>query len=733
MLVDEILVVMDAHNKLVQSFRMVRDYIQSNQNASVSLRLFRGRVQDPRTYNVPDVDEIAALIVGDIGDGEDGRDIVVHARDGYMQRLHETHAKYIPLQYPLLFPFGEDQYQEKIELNSLTSSSSEKKRVRVSMREFVAFRIQERIFEDSVVLRSKRLFQQFVVDLYSMIESQRLSWIRNNQTKIRSDFLMGIEEAVSRGDVIASSIGARIVLPSSFTGGRRYMFNNCQDAMAICKKYGYPDLFLTVTCNPKWLEIQRHLSKSNNSSIYRPDISCRVFQLKLDEMMDDFRKGNFFGRVIASKLKWLLFFSLIDEYYRYLFIMLLTVCYFVGMYTIEFQKRGLPHAHILLWLDSRDKLHSSDAINSVICAELPDKDLFPKLYSTVSNFMIHGPCGHAFPKSPCMKDRKCSKFYPKKFVACTSFDPSGYPVYRRRDSGVTVLKKDALLDNRSVVPYNPKLIMKYQAHVNIEYCNKSNSIKYLFKYINKGVDRVTAALRTCDDECIDEIQQYYDCRYLSPSESIWRIFAFDIHNRWPAVIRLTFHLSGQQRVVFKDTSALDAVLRSNKDMGTMFLGWMDANKKYAEGRSLTYTKFPSMFTYDSDSRTWHLRRRGGSIGRLTFIPPSNRELYYMRVLLNVQVGCTSFEDIRTVNGHIHDTYREACGALRLLDDDGEFIDVISEVSILGSGVSIRRMFANLLLSASMSDPKKVWDQLFETLTDGILYQRRRALDNPGIA
>jgi hypothetical protein len=84
-----------------------------------------------------------------------------------------------------------------------------------------------------------------------------------------------------------------------------------------------------------------------------------------------------------------------------------------------------------------------------------------------------------------MKDRKCSKFYPKKFVARTSFDPTGYPVYRRRDSGVTVLKKDALLDNRSVVPYNPKLIMKYQAHVNIEYCNKSNSIKYLFKYINK--------------------------------------------------------------------------------------------------------------------------------------------------------------------------------------------------------------------------------------------------------
>jgi hypothetical protein len=73
------------------------------------------------------------------------------------------------------------------------------------------------------------------------------------------------------------------------------------------------------------------------------------------------------------------------------------------MYTIEFQKRGLPHAHILLWLDNRDKLDSPDKIDSVICAELPDKALFPKLYSTVTNFMIHGPCGSGFDDSPCRK------------------------------------------------------------------------------------------------------------------------------------------------------------------------------------------------------------------------------------------------------------------------------------------------------------------------------------------
>jgi len=58
---------------------------------------------------------------------------------------------------------------------------------------------------------------------------------------------LGVEEFVGCGDYDASLIRNHIVLLASFTGGRRYMFNNCQDAMTICKKFGYPDLFLTFT------------------------------------------------------------------------------------------------------------------------------------------------------------------------------------------------------------------------------------------------------------------------------------------------------------------------------------------------------------------------------------------------------------------------------------------------------------------------------------------------------
>lgn len=179
-LVRDLLGVLDEHNKLVKKFRIVRDFRAANENIPVSLRLFRNRTHDARTYNVTEIDEVVAFIVGDFDQSENGRDIVVKERDGSLRRIHETHAKYILLEYPLLFPFGEDQYEEHIELNELTETRTVNKHVRVSVHQFVAFRMQERANEDSIVLYGKRLFQQFAVDMYSMIESQRLSFIRNN-------------------------------------------------------------------------------------------------------------------------------------------------------------------------------------------------------------------------------------------------------------------------------------------------------------------------------------------------------------------------------------------------------------------------------------------------------------------------------------------------------------------------------------------------------------------------
>jgi len=146
------------------------------------------------------------------------------------------------------------------------------------------------------------------------------------------------------------------------------------------------------------------------------------------------------------------------------------------MYTVEFQKRGLPHAHILLWLEGANKLHTTKEIYRVISVEIPHPHLYPKLHSAVSSYMMHGPCGGANLNSPCMKGKRCSKYFPKKFLDSTSIDEDGFPVYKKKDNGVSVIKNGTPLDNRYVVPYNPTLLMRYQGHVNTEYCNKSNAI-----------------------------------------------------------------------------------------------------------------------------------------------------------------------------------------------------------------------------------------------------------------
>ena len=110
----------------------------------------------------------------------------------------------------------------------------------------------------------------------------------------------------------------------------------------------------------------------------------------------------------------------------------------LDIYTIEFQKRGLPHAHILLFLDKKDKPSEAASVDSIICAEIPDKNEEPDLYDLVQSLMIHGPCGEAKPKAPCMQNKTCSKYFPKPFVDQTMIDEDGYPTYRRRNDGRTV-------------------------------------------------------------------------------------------------------------------------------------------------------------------------------------------------------------------------------------------------------------------------------------------------------
>ncbi|KAI9110427.1 hypothetical protein K1719_018587 [Acacia pycnantha] len=252
------------------------------------------------------------------------------------------------------------------------------------------------------------------------------------------------------------------------------------------------------------------------------------------------------------------------------------------VYTVEFQKRGLPHAHIILWLSESDKIRSSFEVDQLISAEIPDKLEDPELYELVGSYMVHGPCGRPSRSTPCMKDGKCSKYFPKRFCARTMLDEHGYPTYRRRDDGHMVSRKGVKLDNRSVVPYNATLLKLFGGHLNIEKTNQSRAIKYLFKYISKGNDRVIAGIynkndQPCSQQSFDKISHYLNCRYVSSCEASWRIFGFDIHHRHPPG-EIKFPSSSTTSIYYKEGETMSSLVNNPRVKESMFLAWFDKNK-----------------------------------------------------------------------------------------------------------------------------------------------------------
>ena len=162
--------------------------------------------------------------------------------------------------------------------------------------------------------------------------------------------------------------------------------------------------------------------------------------------------------------------------------------------------------------------------------------------------MLHGPCGATNPSCPCMKDGKCSKDYPRQFNKTTRVGEDCYPDYRRRspeDGGHTTMQMarnlgyEVPMDNRHVVPYNPYLLHKYQAHINVEWCASIRAVKYLYKYVYKGHDKATVTLQHNVDQVAVQINQeenepltYENKRYVGACEAVWRILELPIQVRF---------------------------------------------------------------------------------------------------------------------------------------------------------------------------------------------------------
>ncbi|XP_071695069.1 uncharacterized protein [Rutidosis leptorrhynchoides] len=230
--VHELQGLLDSVNPLVQMFRMARDRYEFNQAEPIRIKLIGRTDKDGRTYNLPTADEVAALIVGDLDGTTDKRDIILETKSKQLQRISELHVRYLALQYPLLFPYAEDGYRTDV-YHKGVESPDDPGHIHLTIREFFAYRLQSRVGEVSLILFSRKLLQQFIVDAYTMVENTRLNYLRNNQKILRASSLTHLYDAQDSCSSNVSDIGNRVVLPSSFTRGARYMRENYLDAMAI--------------------------------------------------------------------------------------------------------------------------------------------------------------------------------------------------------------------------------------------------------------------------------------------------------------------------------------------------------------------------------------------------------------------------------------------------------------------------------------------------------------------
>ena len=641
-------------NSYVQSFKSAMEKISPELKLLI-LADKTPRGEHERRFIAPTSSEVAVIMVGE---QHGARDIVLEERSGTIRRIADTHRSYDALQYPLLFWQGEDGYHFDLRQTNPTTGMPQTKKI--SAMDFYAYRIMMRSSTFNILLRSKDLFHQFIVDLYAKIESERLRYIRLNQKTLRVEQYAHLRDAVMNDGNVAD-MGQLVILPSSFTGGPRYMHERTQDAMTYVRNYGRPDLFITFTCNPNWKEIQEELFDGQKPQD-RHDLLARVFHLKQKALISLITKAKIFGD---------------------------TRCY---MYTIEWQKRGLPHAHILVWL--KDTLHAH-RVDDFISAEIPDPEEDPDLFTTVTKQMVHGPCGRINPRSVCMKDGVCTKRHPRQLLKETQMGQDGYPLYRRRspaDGGFTasinLRGSEVSVDNAWIVPYCPLLSKIFNAHINVEYCNSVKSIKYVCKYVNKGSDMAVFDVTSGANE-LNEIHQYEMGRYISSNEAVWRILNFPIHERHPTVVHLSIHLENGQRVYFTEENAAERVQAPQETTLTSFFK-LCTQDNFA--RNLLYNQIPKYYTWNSRNKSWNRRKQGqivpeetgirstDALGRVYTVHPNNSECFHLRLLLHEVRGPTSFTDLRTVQGRVCNTFKEACQLQGLLENDEHWNTALEEAA-----------------------------------------------------
>jgi len=195
------------------------------------------------------------------------------------------------------------------------------------------------------IMQGQKLMMEFVVMAFLREQNQKLRWIKDNQKQIRAETYNILRENVQSEGETGYEHGKRVILPTPYYGNVRWYRKKILESLAIVCKKGNPHLFITMTCNPNHPQILRALPHGFMPGD-RPDIVLRVFYQQVHQLLYMLYEKKIPGwEGIKGIIK-----------------------------VIEFQKRGLPHVHVLAILDRTSSM-VEDEIDKYAKAEIPDKEV----------------------------------------------------------------------------------------------------------------------------------------------------------------------------------------------------------------------------------------------------------------------------------------------------------------------------------------------------------------------
>ncbi|KAH7716721.1 Protein F59H6.5 [Aphelenchoides avenae] len=477
--------------------------------------------------------------------------------------------------------------------------------------------------------------------------------------------------------------------------------------MAIVQRFGKPQLFITMTANIGWREVEEactyYVSEDPSDPTVRStaapgfiekkllatnrmDVVVRVFDLKKDALLKKITQGKFFGTHVAH------------------------------VYTIEFQKRGNPHMHLLVTLDEASAPKTPADVDRMTRAVIPDRRHEPELFDLVKKHHIHGPCDMG--DCVCLDDQgRCTKKFPKAFRNEAALGEDGYAEPARPDSGPCIeYANGRVAHNGFVVPYNPELLLEFNCHTNVELCGGIRFVNYVYKYIHKQLDSAHLEVIAEGTLNADEIKRYIDCRYVSPQEAVWRLFEKAVHGRSHSVFVLHVH---QRHERIRVGRARDISRRGRKICPGQIPSdaFFRLNQVDRAARSLYYYEVPEHYKWDAKDGKWVARTRASkTIGRLCNVDVRCSERFHLRLLLLHVKGPRNYDDLKVVDGRYYRTYAEACVARGLARDDMEWHACMTDAANWRLARQLRHLFVLILAWNSPKDPLALWNDFKEAMS-----------------